>query len=409
MTTVRRLLYFSVAVSLVGFNTNQASWAQGLTILSSLYGESGNSVANGISGDGFTVVGASSSLGNEDQAFRWTRQGGMVGLGVVSGGNRSEAFAASFDGSVIVGNSSERLSSGIIQNQQGFRWTSSGMVGLGIPSGASGTQGRAVSAEGSVIAGVIDYTWDPPNPLSEAMRWTSSAGASGLGHIESLGFFSGANGISADGSRAVGVNQPLDGPGQAFRWASQDGMVGIGTLPGFPHSMASGISGDGQVIVGFSSNFDGSERNSAFRWTEDDLMTPLFGDPPPDGSSGERFSSWANAASYHGDVIVGMMGYRHQNPSLESRQAFVWTQATGARSLESILTGAGVDLDGWLLEVANGVSSDGMVVVGNARKALGNGVVTRGFVVDLRAVPEPSSILCLTLAGMLMFCRRSRR
>lgn len=413
MRALHRLNQLLLVFCLYGLFWPQASMAQSLTILGSLYGESGNSSANGISGDGFTVVGTSYSLGNEDQAFRWSLQGGMVGLGSVAGGNRSEAYAASYDGSVIVGSSSERLPSGIIQNQQAFRWTNSGMVGLGIPNGAVGTQARSVSADGLVVGGSIDYAYDPPNPHTEAMRWTALSGVTGLGFVGPQGFSSFASGTSADGSVMVGTHhQQYQGPPyRAMRWSGSDGMMELGTLPGSTHSLAYGISGDGQVIVGMAASYGlGTDRESAFRWTEEDGMLALFSDPPPDGPSGERFVSWANAASHDGSVIVGRMGYRNQNGGFisDSAQAFIWTQATGARSLESILTGAGVDLDGWLLEWARDVSADGQVVVGDARKAVGSGFITRGFVVDLRAVPEPSTALYLAFAGTLTLCRRRR-
>ena len=46
-----------------------------------------------------------SASGNE--AFRWTSSGGMVGLGDLPGGGfSSDAFGVSYDGSVVVGQSS---------------------------------------------------------------------------------------------------------------------------------------------------------------------------------------------------------------------------------------------------------------------------------------------------------------
>jgi uncharacterized membrane protein len=407
MKIPRSMIHLLSALCLFGISPTDRSRAQSLTILGSLQGDSGNSYANGISGDGLTVVGESYALGSS-QAFRWTQHKGMTGLGFAGSGNHSQAFAASYDGSVVVGSSSEQLTNGIIQNQQGFRWTSSGMVGIGIPNGALATQARSVSADGSVIAGSIDFPWDPPNPLSEAMRWTSANGIEGLGHIELAGFYSGATGISADGSVVVGVNQSMEYPGVAMRWSAQNGMQGLGTLPSFNSSFAQGVSGDGRVVVGHATKF-GPDQEAAVRWTAEVGLAALLETPPPDGPSGGRFVSWANAASHDGEVIVGTMGYRHPNPSLESRQAFIWNQVDGVRTLESILTDAGVDLDGWLLEWGNGVSADGMIVVGNARKSVGSGFLHRGFVADLRAVPEPSSTLYFTFAGTLMLFRRSRR
>ena len=56
--------------------------------------------AFGISGAGNVIVGAG-CVGN-DEAFRWTVTGGYQRLGDLGGGS-SDAYAASFDGSVVVG------------------------------------------------------------------------------------------------------------------------------------------------------------------------------------------------------------------------------------------------------------------------------------------------------------------
>lgn len=81
------------------------------------------SYARGISGDGSTVVGAcefSQSTGLFGQAFRWTAQGGMQGLGYTRpGGTMSRAQAISRDGSTIVGYSQ---SDGFGGPVEGFVW-----------------------------------------------------------------------------------------------------------------------------------------------------------------------------------------------------------------------------------------------------------------------------------------------
>ena len=155
------------------------------------------------------------------------------------------------------------------------------MVGLGIPNGVVGTQARSVSADGLVVGGSIDYAWDPPNPNYEALRWTASSGVTGLGFVGPQGFSSFASGTSADGSVMVGTHpQQYQGPPyRAMRWSVSDGMMELGTLPGFTHSVARGISGDGEVIVGQA--IIDAQRESAFLWTAEDGMLPLFSDPHP--------------------------------------------------------------------------------------------------------------------------------
>lgn len=72
--------------------------------LGDLSGGSFRSRAEGISGDGSTVVGYSFVAGNLIEAFRWTEGGGMVGLGKLgSAQSESAALAVNRDGLVIAG------------------------------------------------------------------------------------------------------------------------------------------------------------------------------------------------------------------------------------------------------------------------------------------------------------------
>lgn len=67
------------------------------------------SAAHDVSGDGKVIVGRAYT-GTDFEAFRWTADSGMVGLGFLPGfGQRSVANAASEDGSVIVGFSGTSL------------------------------------------------------------------------------------------------------------------------------------------------------------------------------------------------------------------------------------------------------------------------------------------------------------
>src|SRR5690606_30310676 len=62
--------------------------------------------ANAVSGDGLTIVGSGRSVNGFADAFLWREGTGLLSLGDLPGGTyTSQAFAASFDGSVIVGNS----------------------------------------------------------------------------------------------------------------------------------------------------------------------------------------------------------------------------------------------------------------------------------------------------------------
>lgn len=93
-----------------------------------------------------------------DRLFRWTSDGGMVGLGDLPGGSFfSRAFAASADGSVVVGVSD---SGPLAEDDEAFRWTSTGgMVGLGdLLGGGFSSAALDTSADGSVVAGISGST-----------------------------------------------------------------------------------------------------------------------------------------------------------------------------------------------------------------------------------------------------------
>jgi probable HAF family extracellular repeat protein len=138
------LFALPAAFECYGIASTQAASFQGLGFLPS----GTNSSANAVSADGSTVVGiavnpAYTSI-SQQEAFRWTRGGGMVGLGTLTGGTQSGALGVSANGSVVVGNGSSSLGA-----SKAFRWTSGGgMVGLGFLPGGLTSQGNAVSGDG---------------------------------------------------------------------------------------------------------------------------------------------------------------------------------------------------------------------------------------------------------------------
>jgi probable HAF family extracellular repeat protein len=315
--------------------------AQSFEGLGDLPGSVFYSDPTGLSADGLVIVGVSESA-NGSEAFRWTSGGGMVGLGDLAGGGfDSQANGVSADGSVIVGRGESA------NGTEAFRWTSGGgMVGLGdLAGGFFYSAAYGTSADGSVIVGMSQSTNGP-----EAFRWTSGGGMVGLGDLAGGSFNSIAYGISADGSVIVGRSNSANG-NEAFRWTSGGGMVGLGDLAGGSfNSQAYGISADGSVIVGLSESANGFE---AFRWTSGGGMVGL-GD-----LAGGSFVSSATAVNADGSVIVGA------SISANGTEAFRWTQADGMQSIRALLVSAGVDMTGWDLVEARGVSADGRTIAGS--------------------------------------------
>src|ERR1019366_4155499 len=116
----------------------------------------------------------------------------------------------------------------------------------------------------------------------------------GLGHLPGT-TNSSATGVSADGSVIVGTSGS-----QAFRWTAGSGMVGLGYLPGGNSSSATAVSGDGSIVVG-------NNNGPAFRWTAGSGMDGLGGVLVTNGldSSGPAPYMSASGISADGNTIVG--------------------------------------------------------------------------------------------------------
>jgi len=325
----------------------QAAYFRGL---GDLPGGGFYSQASAVSGDGLVVVGTGSSKSGEE-AFRWTRSGGMVGLGGLNSSYyRSWAADVSGDGSVVVGfNHSGQ--------DEAFSWTQKdGMVNFLGWAHYYGHGATGVSSDGSVIVGWIFKKW-----YTEGFSWTSASGE------ESRLWFP-VSDVSADGSVVVGS-------GHVIRWTSDGGVISLGDLPG---GAASAVSSDGSVVVGASHSDAGDE---AFRWTSDNGMVGLGWLP------GGSFGSIANAVSADGSTVVGT-SYANSGDI-----AFIWDSTNGMRSLEYLLGNIyDLDLTGWSLRAATGVSWDGKTIVGWGINPAGN---TEAWIAGLKPVPEPATFLLL--------------
>jgi len=348
----------------------QARALPSFTGLGDLAGGSFSSEATAISADGSTVVGQGTSA-SAVQAFRWTQAGGMENLGSLAGGTTtSSALGTSADGSVVVGRS---LSA---SGTQSFRWTQAGgMVGLGdLPGGPSSllSLAQGSSGDGNVLAGAGQSASD-----GGAYRWTQAGGMVDLGALPGESW-SGATAISTDGGVIVGRSGS-----EAFRWTEGGGMQGLGDLLGGSNfSYAYAVSGDGQVVAGLANSGLGTE---AFRWLEGGAMVGL-GDLP-----GGAYNSAAYATSQDGSVVVGRGNYTGSDSD-----AFIWDDTHGMRELKQVLIDLGLDLTGWNLQDAKGISANGQTITGF-------GINPSGFKEAwVATIPEPSTALLvgLGLAGM---------
>ena len=372
--------FAAVAVGTLGAgNATSKPMFQGLGSLSA----GGTSQASDVSADGTTVVGFSAAT-QGGEAFRWTANEGMVSLGELPGlgSHDSRAAGVSADGEVVVGSSRN--------GRQAFRWTADeGMVGLGgLPGGRTRSSARATTGDGAVVVGLSSSSATPNDFSNEAFLWTDLTGMVGLGGIPGADVVNTrALDVSADGSILVGSGQGPAGP-EAFFRTQTDGIVGIGDLPGGSFSSQSiAVSLDGSVIVGQGSSDLGRE---AFRWTEAGGMVGL-GDLP-----GGSFSSMARDVSADGSVVVGQ-----GRTTTNSSEAFIWDASRGMRQVDQVLEDLGLDVAGWQLLWASGVSADGRTLVGAGFNPDG---VAEGWIA---VVPEPSTGMLLGLGlGLLSALRR---
>jgi hypothetical protein len=96
-------------------------------------------------------------------------------------------------------------------------------------------------------------------------------------------------------------------------------------------------------------------------------------------------------------VLVGLAGLGGANSGqIVEQRAIIWDAQHGIRFLQDVLANEyGVDLTGWQLKEATGISNDGLTIAGYGTGPLG---AYEGWVVT---IPEPPSLWLLGL-GLLM-------
>lgn len=295
----------------------------------------------------------------------------FTGIGDLPGGAFESSASAVSDTGIVVGFGTDGALS-----QQAVLWTAA--AGL-VPLPVDAIAGIDVSAEGSTVLlrGVV-----------EDFVWTPTGGVVGLGDLQL------ARALSADGTTVVGRRDRLDlvpARSEAFRWTLAGGVEGLGFLPhSNPSSQAYAVSADGEVAIGDATNQVGAP---GFLWTAGSIapLEPIVGQGQPrfaramssDGTTVAGLASatifvWSETDGYTyladfdtshgkwprdldagGSVLVGG-SVSHDHPT-----AFHWTAADGMRPLGDVLADDyGLDVDGWILTDALGISPNGRYIVG---------------------------------------------
>ncbi len=262
-----------------------------------------DSRAAGVSGDGAVIVGnVSSGSSGAANAFVWRASVGLTLLGTGGGGGDAPTVAGVNDEGTIatgaysfydvyrgitvqravkwtiaannaasfstlpllwddstrgMGFAVESPGGGIVGGQeslfgpQGFVSYSFYADGLGdLDGGFFSSEAHAVSQGGAVIVGVS-------SSANGDEAFVSTGAMTGLGDFAGGAFSSTANDVSADGSQAVGAGTDATGS-VAFIWDARTGLRSVRqvlvdagvTMTGWKLTEATGISGDGNTIVG---------------------------------------------------------------------------------------------------------------------------------------------------------------
>jgi probable HAF family extracellular repeat protein len=250
--------------------------------LGDLPGGIANSMAYGVSADGTVVVGWGNNSTTGTEAFRWTQVRGMEGLGF------TEAFATSADGSTVVGYRH------IAKQAEPVRWTrDGGIFGLGKLTDCRFGEANGISSDGSIIIGT--YKSESDEITTWRFKRPPAHGIAGPPVLLEALVRAAARAVSADGAVVVGESRQKSGYDEAFRFDADSGLIHLGVLSGDSSSVADGVSANGSVIVGSSSGAD----TQAFRWTQQDGMIGLG--TLPNGSRNSR----ARGVSADGSIIVG--------------------------------------------------------------------------------------------------------
>jgi hypothetical protein len=103
---------------------------------------------------------------------------------------------------------------------------------------------------------------------------------------------------------------------------------------------------------------------------------------------GGDFFSAATSSSADGSVVVGAA------TSSTGSEAFAWDETNGMRAVRQILIDQGIDMTGWDLAQANGISADGLTIVGYGTNPLGFNEAW------IATIPEPGTALAVPALGL---------
>jgi probable HAF family extracellular repeat protein len=209
--------------------------------------------------------------------------------------------------------------------------------------------------------------------------WTATSGRDDFGLSPGMPLQSPAMGVDSSGTTLIGImGDHGSNPFRAYRRVGNGPLENLGVLPGpYTRSYASGVSGDGTIVVGRSEYNPSSTSlvTQAVRWTSQTAMQGLGYLRPG------HFRSQANAISRDGSTVVGWSN------SSGVQEAFVWREGAGMQPLPQ-LPGAP-----FLSTSANAVNMAGLVFAGHAINPSGNAQAVRWSPLGIESLGSMGGLL----------------
>jgi probable HAF family extracellular repeat protein len=239
------------------------------------------------------------------------------------------------------------------------------------------------------------------------LRWSPTNGYQQLPTFGS-GIPMGARGIDSSGNRIVGLavfsgsSQYGDGSEvHAFLWDAAGGLSRLPDLTAafadgslLANSSATSISRDGSTVIGYSRATDGLLHPVFWRNGSITDIGFLSGRTPTDTSSFAVNFHEALAVSAGGSIIVGRAN------GVNESTAWRWSATTGMQDLNVIARNAGLNLNGFILNDAVGVSDNGQFITGNSFNAAQS--QSLGYVLQLAQITQSRLIVTIRLPGVTL-------
>lgn len=279
-----------------------------------------------MSGDGSTFVG-NTSANRRTRAAAWHADGSYIPI--ERDGSSGSAYAASHDGSVIVGTSTcTDLTEVCPGETMGAIWRN----GISPPEGLSSVEPRATSASGTVIVG----------------------GAAGRGFVSTNGamlFVSEVTtflNVSADGS-TMDAQLTIDGATVSALFTLSQGIIDMGLPDSWRVSRVLSLNDDGSVVAGSAYN---GEFSRPFRWTEGSGFSFLETLSETDDSCSVR------GISGSGDTIIGNCG------SNTYTQPVIWNGTNTPITVREEFDAQGIEYPIDFIFNVSFITQDGQTILG---------------------------------------------